>query len=481
MASHASTAAAPRLARAPRALRGPSSSRRPVPATHRACRRVVVAAVAAPAVSWPDGAGRAEDGSIIAEATVVNLGARGEIATGLPFLDHMIDQLTSHCQLGVSVVVTKDGTPCAPCVDASGDDDEAVAVAAGAALGRALKALLAPGVAAVAAGDVPSSAASGTFAAPLDEAYSTCDVDLVAADPSLSFELAPYGPGEGRARIGKYQTKLTQPFWEALTREAGVGVRLVKRRGDNAHHIVEASFKSFARCLRSVMDQVEGVDVVAMNERLEGVTRASSKARSTKETTIDVALDLDGDVSASAVSTGIATLDGLLADVAREAGVRLNVDAEGDLWIDDHHTTEDVAITVGQVLAEALGDKAGCNRMGRAVVAVRDGAECDADDDDAAVVEVVMDLSNRPFLANGLEFRDEFVGDLSAEMIDHLFMSVTANGQMTTHVVSHAAGGADGDLAAAAARAFGRCLKQCVAVDPRRAGQVASSKGTLSV
>ena len=79
---------------------------------------------------------------------------------------------------------------------------------------------------------------------------------------------------------------------------------------------------------------------------------------------------------------------------------------------------------------------------------MRDGAECGADDDDAAVVEVVMDLSNRPFLANGLEFRDEFVGDLSAEMIDHLFMSVTANGQMTTHVVSHAAGGADGDLAA---------------------------------
>ena len=278
---------------------------------------MVVAAVAAPAVSWPDGAGRAEDGSIIAEATVVNLGARGEIATGLPFLDHMIDQLTSHCQLGVSVVVTKDGTPCAPCVDASGDDDEAVAVAAGAALGRALKALLAPGVAAVAAGDVPSSAASGTFAAP--STRRTPRATSTSSPPTRPLlRPRPLRPRRGRARIGTYQTKLTQPFWEALTREAGVGVRLVKRRGDNAHHIVEASFKSFARCLRSVMDQVEGVDVVAMNERLEGVTRASSKARSTKETTIDVALDLDGDVSASAVSTGIATLDGLLADVARE-------------------------------------------------------------------------------------------------------------------------------------------------------------------
>jgi imidazoleglycerol-phosphate dehydratase len=120
--------------------------------------------------------------------------------------------------------------------------------------------------------------------------------------------------------------------------------------------------------------------------------------------------------------------------------------------------------------------------MGRAVAAVLDGGDVDAADAaDAAVVEAVMDLSNRPYLENGVEFRDEFIGDLSAEMIDHLFMSVTANGQMTVHLVQHAAGKSDGDLAVAAARAFGRCLRQCVAVDPRRAGAVASSKGTLSV
>ena len=139
------------------------------------------AAVVAPAVSWPDGTGRAEDGAIVAEASVVNLGARGEIATGLPFLDHMIDQLTSHCQLGVSVVVTKDGTPCVPCVDASGDDDEAVAVAAGSALGAALAQMLAPGIEAVNAGAIGSEAASATFASPLDEAYSTCVLSLTDA------------------------------------------------------------------------------------------------------------------------------------------------------------------------------------------------------------------------------------------------------------------------------------------------------------
>ena len=436
------------------------------------------AAVVAPAVSWPDGTGRAEDGAIVAEASVVNLGARGEIATGLPFLDHMIDQLTSHCQLGVSVVVTKDGTPCVPCVDASGDDDEAVAVAAGSALGAALAQMLAPGIEAVNAGahwigsrlrDVRVAARRGVLhVRPLPHRRGV-----------PGFSLAPYGPGAGRTHIGKYQTRLTEPFWRAVVEASGLSVSLTKERGDNAHHIVEATFKSFARCLRKCMDQVEGIDVAASDERLEGVTRAAGKARSTKETTIDVKLDLDGAAEKSSVSTGIQTLDELLRSIAHEGGVQLNVDATGDLWIDDHHTTEDVAITVGQVLNESLGDKAGCNRMGRAAAGVLDGV--DSDSADAAMVEVVMDLSNRPFLANGLVFRDEFIGDLSAEMVDHLFMSIAANGQMTVHVVEHRKGKSDADLAAASARAFGRCLRQCIAVDPRRAGQVASSKGTLSV
>ena len=438
-------------------------------------------AVAEPRISWADGEGRFEDGGVVAEAAVVNLGPRGDIATGLPFLDHMVDQLTSHCQLGVSVVVTKDGVRCEPCVDASGEDDLVVATAAGKALGEALKQMLAPGVVALEAGEVPRDASCGVFSAPLDEAYSTCRLTVGPNDGgSLAFALAPYGPGAGRAKIGKYQTALTEPFWRAVVESSGLGLDLRKHRGDNAHHIVEATFKSFARCLRATMDQMEGIDVVSANEPAPG-PRSASRARSTKETTIDVTLDLDGDAAASAVSTGIATLDGLLREVAAEGGVDLRVDATGDLWIDDHHTTEDVAITVGQVLNEALGNKAGCNRMGRAVAAVAEGRDAEEGAEGAATVEVVMDLSNRPYLANGLEFRDEFIGDLSAEMIDHLFMSIAANGQMTVHVVAHGNGANDADLATAAARAFGRCLRQCIAVDPRRAGAVASSKGTLSV
>ena len=198
--------------------------------------------------------------------------------------------------------------------------------------------------------------------------------------------------------------------------------------------------------------------------------RAARRARATKETAVDVAVDLDGAANETTVTTGIQTLDALLLAMAEEASFQLNVDASGDLWIDDHHTTEDVAITVGQVLNEALGSKAGCNRMGRATARVGD-----------ARVEVIADLSNRPYLSNGLVFTSDTIGDLSAEMVDHLFMSVAANAQMTAHIVRADDGGDEADAAEAAARAFGKCLKQCVAVDPRRAGAVASSKGTLSV
>ena len=279
------------------------------------------AASAATAISWPEGAGAAEIGATKATASVANLGARGEIATGLPFLDHMIDQLTSHAQLGVSVVVSRDGVASVPCIDASGTDeqDEAVARAAGARARPGARADAGAGVAAVAAG----AAGRAEFAAPLDEAYSTCVLDVArgGAPGSLRFELAPYGPGgsSGRARIGTYKTALTEPFWSALAGSANLDVTLLKRRGDNAHHIVEATFKAFARCTRALMDQIE-FEAGGGGARLEtdatndssappAERRAARKARATKETTIDVAVDLDGAASATTVATGIETLD----------------------------------------------------------------------------------------------------------------------------------------------------------------------------
>jgi len=400
-----------------------------------------------------------------AEARVVDLGPRGVIATGRPFLDHMVDQLTAHAQLGVSVQVSVEGgePPCEPGRDSSSDasDPDAYA-AAGLALGRALGAAFEP---AVAAAPSPESLRA-TFCAPLDEAYSECRLDLGTAAGELELSLAPYGKGAGRERIGTYQTALTGAFLEGVVEGAGWRVGLWKRRGDNAHHIVEASFKAFARGLRAALDAAAGG--APSPEPAPGGTRRASKSRSTAETSVSVELDLDGE--GGGARTGIGTLDAMLDAVREEAGVALVVEASGDLWIDDHHTAEDVAITVGQCIGEALGDKRGVNRMGRAEAAVG-----------GAQVEVVMDLSNRPYLGNGLDIDGvDRVGDLSVEMVDHLYLSMVFNAGMTVHIVKHA--GEDGEeLAMASARAFGRCLKQCAAVDPRRAGQVASSKGTLSV
>ena len=109
------------------------------------------------------------------------------------------------CETGVSVTVTKAGAPCEPCKDASGADDVEVAEAAGAALGEALKQFLAPGVAAVAAGEIPAAAARGTFAAPLDEAYSTCTMNVA---PSSDSAAAAAGGGRGRCRL---PSRLTVP------------------------------------------------------------------------------------------------------------------------------------------------------------------------------------------------------------------------------------------------------------------------------
>lgn len=293
-----------------------------------------------------------------------------------------------------------------------------------------------------------------------------------------SFSLAPYGSsngGAGRARIGTYQTALTEPFFAELARASGFGLALRKHRGDNAHHIVESTFKAFARCLRRALDGALTADeaaamAAAKAKALEEVlpSRRGARARATKETSVDIALRLDGRGEGSC-ETGIATLDAFLETLREASGVSATVKASGDQWIDDHHTAEDVAITWGQCLGEALGNKAGVNRMGSAV-ARRGESE----------IEVIMDLSNRPSLVNDLTFRADMLGDLSVEMVDHVLMSLAFNAGITLHVVTRQAGPDDMDRLLACAEALGECLKQCVDVDPRRAGAVASSKGTLS-
>jgi len=255
-------------------------------------------------------------------------------------------------------------------------------------------------------------------------------------------------------------------FAEALN----VGLTVKKVRGDNAHHIVEATFKSLARCLRSAMDTFLQQAVLLP----AAVARETHKQRGTKETNIDIYVNLDAppEISPESISTGLTTLDAMLQKLST---FRITAKCKGDVWIDEHHSTEDVMITVGQGISSALGSKAGCCRM----------AWAEAQHGEAKVL-CVMDLSNRPGFCCDLRWHgrcEEMAEDVSVEMLHHCFESFVVNASMTVHLVQVLPSAAEAsamDLALAAAEAMGAALKKCVSIDPRRAGVTASSKGTLS-
>jgi imidazoleglycerol-phosphate dehydratase len=476
----------------------------------------------------------------------------GRIETGVGFLDHMIDQLNSHAQIGVTLTIgdrlaadDDDGDDDAaksplsapdvspPSSSASHipshylamtnrhkDDQARLMRLVGSKLGSELRRLLV---------EVTSSSAA-TFSCPLDEALVECCLEKVTDNGGggggeggsgilRAYTLPPFGKYR-RERIGCLETRHLAAFWSSLAAASGLNIALVKVRGDNAHHIVESSFKAFSRALRNLLDGV--VDIVGdfeqddqcaskRNERdalarrygpssgnwKAGValSRTGFVSRQTKETSIRVSLALDGGEQQLEgeggsqeegrvrvlVSTGVRTLDAFLTELAAAARVSLEVECDGDLWIDEHHTTEDVAIALGQAIDQALGAKAGLNRMwtSRASSSQSGGA--------ASIVQVTMDLSNRPDLVHNLFRRPppglEMAGDLSLEMMEHVLQSLTVNARMTVHIVENESGGDCDpmDTILATARAFGSAFFYCASVDLRRAGATASSKGTLSV
>jgi len=370
---------------------------------------------------------------------------------------------------------------------------------------------------------------AAVFCCPLDEAFAEARLELFPSSSGVrsaksTFSLAPYGtmPAQGRRWIGCYRCALTPVFFEQLVGTLGCSLILRKIRGHNAHHIVESSFKAFARVFRACLDNAslggehgcvmatEKVNRLVARRLADSETstavdkashRTGSRSRSTKETTINVQVDLDApapDAITGAIHTGVELMDLLLGELRRAAGFRFDVHCDGDTYIDDHHTVEDVAITLGQCLNAALGDKAGLARMGCAEVRQGD-----------VVVRCVLDLSNRPFFEWDLPLDEEYVGGdaeafaamqrgggdgaslcgaaLTCEMLQHVFESLTIEARATVHLellrkeeYSTTAGHTK-DLAIASARAYGTALAECVRLDPRRAGKVASSKGTLSV
>jgi imidazoleglycerol-phosphate dehydratase len=193
-------------------------------------------------------------------------------------------------------------------------------------------------------------------------------------------------------------------------------------------------------------------------------TRTATRARTTRETDIEITVDLDGS-GATDVTTGVGFYDHLLTSFGHHALIDLRIRATGDLEVDEHHTVEDVALVLGDAIAGALGDRAGITRFGDARVPMDD-----------AIASVAIDLSGRPYAVLDLAFVGERVGALSTQNIPHILESLARTLGANLHVT--ASGRNDHHIAEAAFKALARSLRAAVALDPRRSG-VASTKGSL--
>ena len=194
--------------------------------------------------------------------------------------------------------------------------------------------------------------------------------------------------------------------------------------------------------------------------------RRAELARTTAETDIRASLVLDGTGQAH-LATGIGFLDHMLTALARHALFDLVLEAEGDLHIDFHHTTEDVGIVLGQALRAALGDKRGIRRYGHALLPM-----------DEALVEAAVDISGRPFLAWSVPFARDKVGQMDTELFEEFFRALAFNAGITLHLTLKAGTNAH-HVAEACFKALARSLRMACEIDPRASESVPSTKGVL--
>jgi imidazoleglycerol-phosphate dehydratase len=194
--------------------------------------------------------------------------------------------------------------------------------------------------------------------------------------------------------------------------------------------------------------------------------RAARVARRTAETDIVVAIDLDGG-GHTELASGIAFLDHMLDQVGRHGMFDLDVAAKGDLHIDSHHTVEDIGITLGQAFRQALGDKRGIRRYGHAWIPL-----------DEALSRVVVDLSGRPGLVFGVRFTRALIGNFDVDLIHEFFQGFANHALVTLHV-DNLRGDNAHHQAETVFKAFARALRMACERDPRAAGEVPSTKGSL--
>jgi imidazoleglycerol-phosphate dehydratase len=195
-------------------------------------------------------------------------------------------------------------------------------------------------------------------------------------------------------------------------------------------------------------------------------SRRASVSRTTGETDVQVSLNLDGTGTCHA-DTGIPFLDHMLHQISSHGLIDLEVQAKGDLEIDDHHTNEDVGITLGMALHKALGDRKGITRFGHFVAPL-----------DEALIQVALDFSGRPHLAYGLQIPTERVGNYDTQLVREFFVAVVNHSQMTLHI-RQLDGINSHHIIEATFKAFARAMRMATEVDPRRDHLIPSSKGVL--
>ena len=194
--------------------------------------------------------------------------------------------------------------------------------------------------------------------------------------------------------------------------------------------------------------------------------RSAEVRRDTAETRIRVRIDLDG-TGHQQLATGVPFLDHMLDQIARHGLIDLDVHADGDLHIDGHHTVEDIGITLGQAMAQAVGNKQGIRRYGHAYVPL-----------DEALSRVVVDFSGRPGLVWNVEFKRAMIGGFDVDLAHEFFQGFVNHAQMTVHV-DNLRGDNAHHQCETIFKAFARALRMALEVDPRAPGQIPSTKGTL--
>jgi imidazoleglycerol-phosphate dehydratase len=199
---------------------------------------------------------------------------------------------------------------------------------------------------------------------------------------------------------------------------------------------------------------------------LKAVKRQATIERKTKETEIRAVVDLDG-AGAYDVKTGIGFLDHMLEQLARHSLIDITLRAKGDLHIDFHHTTEDSAIVLGQAVAKALGDKQGISRYSDVHLPM-----------DETMTRVAIDISGRPYLIWNVAFTRPKVGDMDTELFREWFQAFAQHAGITLHVET-LYGENNHHIAETCFKGLARALRQAVSLDPRQAGQVPSTKGSL--